>query len=193
MTQDWYWVRHGPTHERHMTGWRDVGVDLSDHATIAHLDAMLPMDAHVVSSDLRRAVDTATAIGGTRRRLPHEFGLREFDFGDWDGKPFDEIAKTHPQLSRQFWERPGDICAPGGESWNMVSNRAQQVIDRLYGTVPAIIAVAHMGLILTQVQRATGQTPYQTLAQRIDNFSVTHIQVRAQDAVLKSVNVTFGS
>ena len=36
-----------------------------------------------------------------------------------------------------------------------------------------IIAVAHIGVILTQVQRALGQTPTQTIAQKIDNLSVT--------------------
>ena len=30
-----WWVRHGPTHEKAMTGWRDVPADLSDTAAIA--------------------------------------------------------------------------------------------------------------------------------------------------------------
>ncbi|MFT7136552.1 MAG: alpha-ribazole phosphatase, partial [Akkermansiaceae bacterium] len=48
----WHWVRHGPTHEKTLVGWRDVPADLSDHAQIARLNAHLPRDAILVSSDL---------------------------------------------------------------------------------------------------------------------------------------------
>ena len=59
----WHWVRHGPTHEKTFVGWRDVPADLSDHAQIARLDAHLPKEALMVSSDLIRCVATADAIG----------------------------------------------------------------------------------------------------------------------------------
>jgi alpha-ribazole phosphatase len=36
-----------------------------------------------------------------------------------------------------------------------------------------VIIVAHAGVIVTQVQRALGITPYQALAYKIDNLSVT--------------------
>ena len=36
-----------------------------------------------------------------------------------------------------------------------------------------IIAVAHFGIILTQVQRALGVSAYKVLGQKIDNLSVT--------------------
>ena len=75
LTTDWYWVRHGPTHAKTLIGWTDLPADLSDQDQIARLDAWLPRDAALVSSDLRRAVATADAIGGGRMRLPHEPGL----------------------------------------------------------------------------------------------------------------------
>ena len=37
VTRFW-WVRHGPTHEKAFTGWRDVPADLSDSAALARLD-----------------------------------------------------------------------------------------------------------------------------------------------------------
>lgn len=174
---DVYFVRHGPTHEKTFTGWRDVPADLSDTAQIARLDAFLPRDALVISSDLRRAMDTATALQSHRTRLAHSAALREFDFGTWDGKHFAEVSESHPVLSRQYWETPGDIAAPEGESWNAAATRVSEEVDRLIATHPdtPLIIVAHFGAILTQVQRGTAVSPYQALSHRIDNFSVSHV------------------
>ena len=36
---DWFWIRHGPTHEKNFTGWRDVPADLSDRAIIDRLSS----------------------------------------------------------------------------------------------------------------------------------------------------------
>lgn len=174
-----YWIRHAPTHEAAFVGHRDVAADLSDTAQIARLSVALPRNALVVSSDLKRSIDTAGAIQGERNRLPHRRGLREFDFGEWDGLDFSEVAARWPDLSRTYWESPGDIAPPNGESWNAAAARISADIDVLVRENPRrdIIAVAHFGAILTQVQRAAGISPYQALSHRIDNFSITEIQM----------------
>lgn len=174
MTRFW-WVRHGPTHEKAMTGWRDVPADLSDTATLARLNAHLPAGAFVTSSDLIRATATADALSPGRTRLPPDPDLREIHFGDWDGRHWSDIAATDPDLSRRFWEEPGPHRAPGGESWDDAATRASAAADRLVGQHPDrdLIIVAHFGIILTQLARATGQTPFQVLAQTIDPLSVT--------------------
>jgi len=180
----WHWVRHGPTHEKSFVGWRDVPADLSDTALIARVQAHLPQTAHLVSSDLMRAVTTADALQGTEHtRLAHERDLREIDFGVWDGMGFDAVAARDPHLSRAFWETPGDIQAPEGESWNQTCARVNAVVDRLGAAQPVghIIAVAHFGVILTQVQRALGVTPYAAMAHKIDNISVTTLHHKGHD------------
>jgi broad specificity phosphatase PhoE len=80
-------------------------------------------------------------------------------------------------LLRAFWEQPGDIRAPGGESWHEVSARVSRAAERLRAAHPGrdIVAVAHMGAILTQVQAALGITAYEAFAHRIDNLSVTEL------------------
>lgn len=175
-----YWVRHGPTHEKTFVGHRDVPADLSDAAQIARLSAALPANALVVSSDLKRAIDTATALKGARTRLPHRTGLREFDFGDWDGMHFSDVSKNWPDLSRSYWETPGDVAPPNGESWNAAAARITADITDLTTQHPRrdIIAVAHFGVILTQVAQAANIAPYRALSHRIDNFSITEIQIR---------------
>ena len=174
----WHWVRHGPTHAKSFVGWRDVPADLSDHGQIARLRAHLPDDALLISSDLTRAHETATSLAGAQhKRLPHNPHIREMHFGHWDGMHFEDVSAKDPDLSRQFWEEPGAICAPGGESWDMASARVHGVVKHINSKHPDahIIAVAHFGVILTQLQRALGVTAYEVLAQPIDNLSVTQI------------------
>lgn len=172
-----WWVRHAPTHERAFTGWRDVPADLSDAGALARLRAMLPEGAVLASSDLSRAVATADALAPGAPRLPPDPALREFDFGDWDGRTWDEVAERHPALSRAYWETPGDVAAPGGESWNAARARIDAAVARLLAahTGRDVVVVAHMGTILTQVQRARGCAAQAVLAQRIEPLSVTRL------------------
>jgi alpha-ribazole phosphatase len=176
MTRFW-WVRHGPTHAKTMVGWSDLPADLSDHAAIARLSAYLPKDAVVVSSDLIRAVATADAMQENRQRLPHDPMLREMHFGDWELRSHTQIEAETPDLIRAFWERPGDVRAPGGESWNDINARIWAATGRLSADFAGrdIVVVAHFGAIISALQRAEELTPDQALSHRIDNFSVTEM------------------
>lgn len=170
-------VRHGPTHAKTMVGWSDLPADLSDHAAIARLHDHLPDKALVVSSDLLRATDTASAIQGKRQRLPHHRDLREIHFGTWELRNFKEIEAENPDLAFAYWDNPGDVRPPKGESWNEVRARVDAVIDQLIvdHTGHDLIIVAHFGVILTQVQRALGVDAQEAFSHRIDNLSVTDI------------------
>ncbi len=171
----WHWVRHGPTHQKTFTGWRDVPADLSDTQAVERLAAHLPEKALVVSSDLTRSVDTASALQRDRTRLAHDPGLREFHFGTWDGQHFSKVADWHPDLSRAYWEEPGEHTPPGGESWDAAAARVAQVVRRIEAAHPDahIIAVAHFGVILTQVQAVLALSAQTVLGQKIDPLSVT--------------------
>lgn len=170
-------VRHGPTHAKGMVGWSDLPADLSDKATLARLSEHMPAEALVVASDLARASATADAIQGARQRLPDRHDLRELHFGQWELRTFREIETSHPELSRAYWERPGDIRPPGGESWNEGAARVGAAVDALIGSHSGrdLVIVAHFGAILTQLQRALGIRADAVLAHRIDNLSVTEL------------------
>ena len=53
-----------------------------------------------------------------------------------------------------------------------------------------IVAVAHFGVILTQVQLALGKSPYEVLSNKIDNLSVTKIQINEKGSSLAKLNYT---
>lgn len=187
-----YWVRHGPTHEKAFVGWRDVPADLVDTAQIERLSNALPQDAYLVSSDLTRSVQTADVLERDRTRLAHRPGLREFNFGAWDGLRFNEVADAYPDLSRQYWEDPGDCAPPGGESWNAAALRVSSAADHLQQTTgdKPIIIVAHIGAILTQVQRALGGSAYEALGHKIDNLSVTELVMSGATPQVVRINHT---
>ncbi|MDF3414558.1 histidine phosphatase family protein [Sulfitobacter sp. M57] len=186
----WHWVRHGPTHEKTFVGWRDVPADLSDAAQIVRLQDHLPETALVISSDLLRCTATADVLQQSRTRLSHHRDLREMHFGVWDGMHFKDVAARDPDLSRAYWETPGDVQAPGGESWNQTAARVNGVVDAMNAAHPDthIIAVAHFGVILTQVQRALGVTPYAAMAHKIDNLSVTTLIHQTGDWQVEKIN-----
>ncbi|MFN3971389.1 MAG: histidine phosphatase family protein [Gemmobacter sp.] len=172
MTRFW-WVRHGPTHARTMTGWTDLPADLSDTARLARLAALLPPDAPMISSDLSRAVATADAIRGARPRLPHDPRLREIHFGAWEGLTAAEVSARDPALSRAFWEG-APVAAPQGEGWpDLVARIAAAMAD--LPRVPDVVVVAHFGAILSALHVAGAGGIAQLFAQPIDNLSLTEV------------------
>lgn len=109
----------------------------------------------IVSSDLRRAYETATAVGaatGTAVRL--DARLRETDLGEWQGRTHYEVDAVYPG-ARERWRADASWAPPGGESRVRVAARAVAVIEQVvaeidaagpWGGRPALI-VAHGGLI----------------------------------------------
>ena len=172
-----WWVRHGPTHASTFIGWTDRPADLSDTAALARLAAFLPGDAPVVSSDLIRARTTADAIAAGRVRLRDLPALREMNFGRWEDRHAHDLLEEDPARVMGFWDGPGDVCAPDGECWYDLAARVGAAADALARTGGDVIVVAHMGAILTQIGRALALSPKAAMAHRIDNLSVTRIDL----------------
>ena len=193
MAISFFWIRHGPTTVSGLNGWTDVAVDLSDTKTLTWLQDTLPQDALVVASDLQRASLTADAIQGSRTRLPDEKNLRELNFGDWEGKTPQEVAEIDRVLSIEFWEKPGDIKAPRGESWNELYSRVNRVVDNLSRIYPDnnLVFVAHYAVILTQIQRVLGVPSIQVMHRKIHNLSLTKITCKDKKLELAYSNKLF--
>lgn len=169
-------VRHGPTHARCMVGWTDLPADLGDTAAVNRLSAHLPSEAVLVSSDLFRARATADVLERPgRTRLPHDASWREIHFGAWEMCEFAQIEAEDPELARAFWERPGDVRPPGGESWNEVIARIAAALARLDGE--EVIVVCHFGAILAALQVCLGLAAEEVFSHRIDPLSVTQLRL----------------
>ncbi len=109
----------------------------------------------LVSSDLRRAYDTAVALGErTGLRVQVENRLRETHLGDWQGMTHTQIDAAAPG-ARLAWRDDAEWAPHGGESRVDVAGRALPVIGELvagqqeWGAADArpVVLVTHGGLI----------------------------------------------
>ncbi|RBY83160.1 histidine phosphatase family protein [Blastococcus sp. TF02A-26] len=140
--------RHGRTAwnaEGRFQGQLDPPLDDEGHhqAAVAagHLVSALELtaaDTVVVSSDLDRAVQTATALTGLLG-LPLEVDarLREHGLGRWEGLTRDEVAAQHPEQYAD-WLAGRPVRDRGGEEPAAVAARALSVVA---GLPPARVAV----------------------------------------------------
>ncbi|MGH3877062.1 MAG: histidine phosphatase family protein [Actinophytocola sp.] len=102
----------------------------------------------VVTSDLRRAMDTATTfteVTGVPLRVDKR--LRETNLGLWQGMTSAEVDEQWPG-SRQLWQTDPTWTPPGGESRLEVAARAAEVVGDLdESTEDTAVLCAHGGLI----------------------------------------------
>lgn len=183
-TTRWWWVRHAPAN-RHggiIYGSGEVSCDTSDAASFRGLAQRLPADALWVTSHLSRTKKTAAAIiqGGAQASEPLiEEGLAEQNFGDWQGRTHEELARQNTPSYHKFWLAPARHAPPGGESFTDVIVRVGAVIERLTEAHAGrdIVAVAHGGSIRAALAVAFGveANPDASLNFSVDNLSITHI------------------
>lgn len=139
--------RHGRTEWNaagRFQGQLDAPLDAEGRAQAARVapqlvDAGLSADdTVVVSSDLSRAVDTATALtellGVPLLRDPR---LREHGLGEWEGLTRDEVADRYPDQYAD-WLAGHPVRGRGGEQPVEVMRRA---LDALADLPPAAVAV----------------------------------------------------
>ena len=104
----------------------------------------------LVSSDLRRAAETAAALGEARGLRPElNPRLRELDIGDWEGLTRDQIERTAGNVLRRFDDGDPDVRPGGGENLREIAQRAFSVMAELLDAHPGrrLAVVTHLGVI----------------------------------------------
>jgi broad specificity phosphatase PhoE len=99
----------------------------------------------VYSSPLKRALKTAEAIA-SRHRLVVEVspGLIDGDFGQWQGLSLREVKDKYKKLYEQWAQSPQLVEIPGGESLDVVRERALKVVNEVIARHSgAVVLVAH--------------------------------------------------
>ncbi len=186
-------VRHGQTAvnaagqlqgrvDRELT---DVGLDQADR--LARSLRVWPVK-RVVTSPLRRAADTARAIAdGLGLAVEVDDRLVELDYGDWDQRPFAEIAAS----DWDAWRADPKFTPPGGESLVDVTGRVASFCDEHLGP-ELVVAVSHVSPIKAAVCLALGVDERASFRMHLDIASITRVDRRAGDgpAFLASYNET---
>lgn len=134
-------VRHGET-EWSRSGQHTSGTDLPlveegrERAQALREPLARSEFALVLSSPLRRARETCELAGlGDRMELSED--LREWDYGEYEGKTTPEIRESRPD-----WWLWSDGC-PGGESPPDVQARADRLLARLRDIDGDVALFAH--------------------------------------------------
>jgi broad specificity phosphatase PhoE len=99
----------------------------------------------VYSSPLRRALKTAEMIARYHKlKVEIAPGLIDFDFGQWQGLPHQEVKDRYKELYAQWRENPHLVQMPDGESLAGVRERALNLVNEAVARHEgAVVLVSH--------------------------------------------------
>lgn len=187
-------VRHGDIAADMSRYWGRTDVPLSKHGLRQAELLSWRLDSEevgsVYSSDLRRALDTATVIA-TTLRLPVVTcpELREIDFGQCEGLTFSEMKGCHPETQAIWTADDHGICFPGGESVLALAERVKTFAERLrsepYGTA---LVVGHGGSLRVLVCLLAGFDLSAWRNMRIERASLSVIGIDDHHGALRILN-----
>lgn len=156
MALELYFLRHGQTDHSRENMFCGCGSnpDLTDEGRqmseqFAKYYASTDWTA-VYCSPLKRAISTATPLG---RELEIRDGLKEIDFGKWEGKTTAEVQQQFSESYLQWQENPNFFGPPDGERSQDVLKRSNLVIDEISQKYKEgkILLVSHKATIRIQI------------------------------------------
>ena len=194
-------LRHGETAltpEKRFSGSGGSDPELSERgraqaARVAESLAERGTVQAVVSSPLLRCRQTAQAAAdrlGLEVRI--EEGLRETDFGAFEGLTFAEAKERFP-AELDAWLASADTAPPGGESFTDVARRVAVARDRVLARYPSrtVLVVSHVTPVKTLVRLALGAPPESLFRMELSAASFSAIQYYADgNASLRLLNDT---
>ncbi|MGI5449516.1 bifunctional RNase H/acid phosphatase [Streptomyces sp. CA-243310] len=148
----------------------------------------------VVSSPLRRCRETAQAVAD-RLGLPVaiEEGLRETDFGAWEGLTFAEVRARFPDDLQAWLDSPKAAPTGGGESFATVTRRVSAARDRLVSAHAGrtVLVVTHVTPVKTLVRLALGAPPESLFKMELSAASLSAVAYYADgNASVRLLNDT---
>jgi alpha-ribazole phosphatase len=154
MTTRIWLIRHGePANVRgRCYGALNVGLSAAGRCQMEGVAACLKSErlAAIYTSPRLRTIESARIIAAMQTcGYEEDGGLREIDFGDFEGLAYDEIAARYPALYRQWMETPTSVQFPHGESFRAMRLRVLRAFEAIRrsreGQTVAI--VTHGGVI----------------------------------------------
>ncbi|MEU9088176.1 bifunctional RNase H/acid phosphatase [Streptomyces sp. NPDC048357] len=116
----------------------------------------------VISSPLRRCRETAQAVADRLGlTVTVEEGLREVDFGAWEGLTFAEVQERFPDDLQAWLDSPRAAPTGGGESFTAATRRISATRDRLLAAHAGrtVLLVTHVTPVKILVRLALGAPP----------------------------------
>ena len=191
-------IRHAETEwnkESKYQGHQDIklnekgkiqSVKLGNYPSLKEIDI-------IYCSDLKRAYNTALAVNKFHNVcIRQESGLREINFGEWEGMTYSDVEKEYPDLLHNWIDDPATTDPPGGE-------KLHDFMDRIVATFREIIkenreqnitVVTHGGVIklyLTYLLQMPLTNQWQF---NISSTGISIINIYGEKAIIQSLNNT---
>lgn len=133
--------------------------------------------ASIVSSPLRRAMQTARIVGDVLGLdVAVDDDLVETDFGEWEGLTFAEVRDRWPR-EMQSWLEDASVAPPGGESFATTFARVASVRERLVRDRAGqrLVVVSHVTPIKAMVREALNAQAHVLYRIHLDPASLSMI------------------
>ena len=124
---NFYFLRHGEiSHSDHLAGHTDF--ELSELGRIAALKQARELKwDRVITSPLVRCWDVAQTVASEKAcDISIEEEIKEYNFGDWDGKSFESLWQEPKPNIGDFWQNPFGMTPPNGESMTEFKERVEK-------------------------------------------------------------------
>ena len=144
----------------------------------------------IISSDLVRAQDTATAIAGHHSLPVISTPLaREWNCGEWDGRPAEEFIEIVKNLTIPI----SQMRPPGGETLTEVQDRAREFVKEVKEKYPekTVVLCSHgdfLRMVISILENKSIEEADSTY--RMDNASYSMFELRDGTWKMVSFNKT---
>ena len=187
-------VRHATAEgQGRFLGQRDASLSVRGRRELPRLVTKLARyDIEAVyCSDLRRARSTARAIArAAQLAIEIRLGLREMHFGQWEGRSWQEIARTTPRAARSWLKHFPKHRAPGGEAFSVFKRRALRELNHIVSTNRGrcVVVVSHAGVTRIALARALGISDRHLFRLAQDPCAINVIDYFRDGVVVSCVN-----
>ncbi len=181
-------IRHGETEWSRSgahTGRTDIPLTAAGRENAARIGRYLAdrRFALVLASPLARALDTCRLAGyGDAAQI--EPNLREWDYGDYEGRTTTDIRKESPGWS--LW----NDGPPHGETIAQVAARAEAVIARAAGAEGDVALFAHGHILRVLAARWLGLAPECARLFALGTASISKLGYERETRVIAAWNWT---
>jgi len=193
-----YLVRHGQTawnKEEIFRGRTDIpldGVGLKQGELVG--EYFKGMEIHgIYSSTLSRAWETAKKIAQFHNlKVQPLQGILDMSFGNWEGRPHQEIRENDSETYRQWVEEPHLVKLPGGEGLDDVRVRAMAALEEVVRDHPGktIVFVSHRVICKVLICAILGLDNSHFWQITQDTTAINLIQYRKGKYILSLMNET---
>ncbi|WP_053758530.1 bifunctional RNase H/acid phosphatase [Streptomyces sp. AS58] len=195
-------LRHGETPltpQKRFSGSGGTDPSLSDAgreqaARVAEALAARGTIQAIVASPLARTRETAGVVAARLGlEVSIEEGLRETDFGAWEGLTFAEARERHPDDLNAWLASPEAEPTGGGESFAATATRIAATRDKLVAAYAGrtVLLVTHVTPIKTFVRLALGAPPESLFRMELSAASLSAVAYYADgNASVRLLNDT---